>query len=59
MSETPDPRRVDERAAELLPEEQAAGSDDAREQAEILLEDSDARTEDPEGTKHESTQTPD
>ncbi len=60
MSEHPDPHRVDERAAELLPEEQAAGgSDDAREQAEIILEDSDARTADPQGTKDDSVQTPD
>ena len=37
----------------------AGGSDDAEQQARILLEDSDARTEDPEGTKDESVQTPD
>ena len=60
MSEHPDGARVDERAAELLPEERTAGgSDDAREQARIILEDSDARTADPEGTAEESTQTPD
>ena len=37
----------------------AAGSDDPHRQAEIILEDSDARTEDPERTKHDSSQTPD
>ncbi|WP_073391247.1 hypothetical protein [Jatrophihabitans endophyticus] len=59
MTESPDPDRVDQRATDLLPEERAAGSDDPEREAEIILEDSDARTEDPEGTKHESTQTPD
>lgn len=49
MSEKPDQHRVDERATDLLPEEIAAGSDDAQTQARILLEDSDARTEDAEG----------
>ena len=34
------------RAAELLPEEQAAGSDDPEAQAEAILEDSDAREAD-------------
>lgn len=51
--------RVSERAAELLPEERAAGSDDPQAQAEAILEDSDRRTEAPEQTKRESTQTPD
>ncbi|WP_375489937.1 hypothetical protein [uncultured Jatrophihabitans sp.] len=60
MSEQPDPDRVEERAAELLPEERSAGgSDDPQAQAQAILEDSDARTEDPEGTKHDSMQTPD
>jgi hypothetical protein len=54
----PDEDRVHSRA-ELLPEEEAVGSDDAEEQARIVLEDSDRRTEDPEGTKRESSQTPD
>ena len=45
--------------AELLPEEQAAGSDDAEAQAEAILEESDERTERPEKTRRESTQTPD
>ena len=42
---TPDPR-VDRRAAELLPEEDAVGSDDPRRQAEVILEESDARSAD-------------
>ena len=63
MSEQPDADRdprTSERAAELLPEEQAAGgSDDPEAQAAAILEDSDERTADPEGTKHDSVQTPD
>ena len=39
-------RRVARRAAELLPEEDAAGSDAPRKQAEVILEESDARSED-------------
>jgi len=58
MSQTPDDDRVETRA-ELLPEEEAAGSDDPHAQAEAILEESDERTEDPEGTQAESTQTPD
>jgi hypothetical protein len=53
---------VDESRAkhrELLPEEQAAGSDDEQRQSEIILEDSDERTEHPEQTKRDSVQTPD
>ena len=50
--------RVAERS-HLLPEEAAVGSDDALEQAKILLEDSDERTAHPEQTKRESSQTPD
>ncbi|WP_375500156.1 hypothetical protein [uncultured Jatrophihabitans sp.] len=53
-----DEQRVADRA-ELLPEEVGVGSDDAAAQARIVLEDSDARTEDPEQTKAESSQTPD
>lgn len=56
MTETPDSDRIAARSR-LLPEEQAAGSDDER-RAEVVLEDSDARTADPEGTKHDSAQTP-
>lgn len=58
MPEQPEDERVESRA-ELLPEEVAAGSDDPERQAEIILEDSDERTEHPEETKRRSTQTPD
>ena len=44
--------------AELLPEEKEAGSDDPQAQAEAILADSEERTEDPEGTRHDSNQTP-
>jgi len=57
MTQTPDERDVDTRE-ELLPEEQAAGSDDAHAQAEVILEESLERTEDPDGTRDSSTQTP-
>lgn len=40
--------RIDRRAANLLPEEDEAGSDAPRAQAEAILEDSDARSEDRE-----------
>ena len=49
--------RIDRRA-ELLDEERAAGSDDPEAQAEAILAESDERTDDPEGTRAESTQTP-
>ncbi|MDQ1745002.1 MAG: hypothetical protein QOE23_3341 [Pseudonocardiales bacterium] len=58
MVEHPDESRIDSRA-NLGPEELAAGSDDPHRQAEIILEDSDARVADPEQTKHDSSQTPD
>lgn len=48
--------RVAERA-HLLPEEISAGSADPTAQAEQILAESDERTEDPEGTQHESVQT--
>ena len=49
-----------ETRAQLLPEEQAAGgSEDAEKQAEAILAESDARTEAPEETRHDSVQTPD
>ena len=57
MTQVPDERDVETRA-ELLPEEQAAGSESPRAQAEAILEESLERTEDPEGTRHSSTQTP-
>jgi hypothetical protein len=54
-----DAERVGTRA-ELLPEEEAAGGSDAPvDQAKAILEESDERTDDPEGTRHEYTQTPD
>ena len=45
--------------AELLPEERAVGSDDPEEQARVILAESQERTEQPEATRRESTQTPD
>jgi hypothetical protein len=53
-----DESRIDTRA-ELLPEEQEAGSDDPHAQAEAILADSDERTNAPEETRHDSVQTPD
>jgi hypothetical protein len=53
----PDAERI-HRRAELLPEEEAAGSEDPEGQAEAILEESDQRTDDPSGTRAESTQTP-
>jgi hypothetical protein len=58
MTESPDEARIDRRA-DLLPEEVAAGSDNPEEQAKEILEESDERTDHPEKTRHESTQTPD
>jgi hypothetical protein len=54
---TPDPDSVDERA-HLLPEELAAGSDDPHHQAEVILEESADRTQDPQGTRDASSQVP-
>jgi hypothetical protein len=51
-----DEERIEGRA-QLLPEEESAGSDDPRHQAEEILRDSDERTEHPEETGHESSQT--
>lgn len=53
-----EPTRTETRA-ELLDEEAAAGSDDSQAQAEAILAESDARVEDPEGTRADSVQTPD
>jgi hypothetical protein len=58
MTEPVENARVESRA-DLLPEELAAGSDDPGEQARAILEESDERTEHPEETRRESTQTPD
>lgn len=57
MTQTPDEDDVETRA-QLLPEEQAVGSEAPHLQAEVILEESLERTEDPEGTRHSSTQTP-
>jgi hypothetical protein len=45
--------------AQLLPEEEAAGSDDAALQAEVILADSDERTAHPERGAEEATQVAD
>jgi hypothetical protein len=58
MTEPAEESRI-ARRAELLPEERVAGSDDSDEQAKVILEESDERTEHPEETRRESTQTPD
>ena len=58
MTESADEARVNSRA-DLLPEELAAGSDDADAQARAILEESDERTDHPDETRHESSQTPD
>jgi hypothetical protein len=58
MTEPVDEGRI-ERRAESLPEEVVAGSEDPDEQARAILEESDDRTEHPEKTRHESSQTPD
>jgi hypothetical protein len=58
MGRTPeDEERIDSRS-ELLPEETSAGSDDPEAQAEAILQESDERVDDPEGTRRDSTQTP-
>ncbi|KQY62458.1 MULTISPECIES: hypothetical protein [unclassified Nocardioides] len=59
MTESPDDARIDSRAEQLPEEEHAGGADDPHAQAEAILEESDERTDDPEGTRRESTQTPD
>ncbi len=56
MSDSPREDHVASRA-ELLPEEQEAGSEDAEGQAEAILEDSERRTQDPSGTRNASSQT--
>jgi hypothetical protein len=53
----PDPDSVDERA-HLLPEELAVGSADPQQQAEVILQESAERTEDPGGTQDASSQVP-
>jgi hypothetical protein len=57
VTQSPDERDVDTRAV-LLPEEDAAGSEAPRAQAEAILEESLERTKQPEATRHSSKQTP-
>jgi hypothetical protein len=57
MTDPADEARTEHRA-NLLPEEQTAGSDDPEAQAEAILADSDDRTERREETMRESHQTP-
>ena len=59
MTRSPEDEERIESRSRLLPEERAAGSDDPEAQAEAILEESDERVDDPEGTRRESTQTPD
>ena len=54
-----DAQRIQQRASELLPEEVAAGSDVPLEQAEVILAESDDRTDHPGRTQRESDQTMD
>jgi hypothetical protein len=56
--EEADLARVDRRA-DLLPEEASVGSDEPEAQAAAILAESDERTDDPEGTRREYTQTMD
>jgi len=58
MTEASDEARINSRA-DLLPEELAAGTDDPEAQARVILEESDERTDHPDETRHESSQTPD
>lgn len=58
MNRTPEDEERIAGRAELLPEEDRAGSEDREGQAEAILEDSDERVDDPEGTRRASTQTP-
>lgn len=57
MTESPEEDRRVAGRAELLPEEEAAGSDDPLAQAEEILHESDQRTEHPVETGAESVQT--
>ena len=57
MSTFPDDAAVDARAHHLLPEEEHAGSDDPEAQAQVILADSEARTQDPETGAETSEQT--
>jgi hypothetical protein len=57
MTQSPDDDERITTRAELLPEEEAAGSDDPHRQAEEILRESDERTDHPEETGRDSTQT--
>ena len=57
MTQTPDDRMVEARS-DLLPEEEAAGSQDAEGQARAVLEESQERVDFPSRTRAASTQTP-
>jgi hypothetical protein len=57
MTDPADESRIESRA-QLLPEEETAGSDDPEAQAQVILADSDERTERREETMRESHQTP-
>jgi len=46
-------------AMSVVGQKLAVGSSDPEAQARAILAESDERTEDPEGTRHASTQTPD
>lgn len=59
MTESPDNANVDRRSAQLPEERRAGGADDPHAQAEAILEESAERTEEPDRTRRESTQTPD
>jgi hypothetical protein len=56
MPDEPDRKRVQKRADALLPEEQKGGSDDPSAQAEEILAESDARTEDRESPPGKSVE---
>jgi hypothetical protein len=56
MTESADKDRIETRA-DLLPEEETVGSDDPEAQAAAILAESDDRTDHPERTQRESTQT--
>ena len=57
MTETPDEAMVEGRQ-DLLPEEDAAGSENPRAQAQAVLEESEERVLHPGRTRAASTQTP-
>lgn len=58
MTEPIDDRAVQQRA-ELLPEEEAAGSDDPQAQARAILTESQERVHKPDETRRASAQVPD